>query len=403
MSIQHITSVDYCSMKIGSSSQGVLYSPEVEGTLPFYADTTRNFEAAMRVQIKEELRRAPRQIQDADDEAIIKEWNNRQTETRNKLQVPQKQQVTQRRETGTTPGPILPGRQQVMIDRRLIEEDILAEKEAPLTTLSPPPTPRQHTLMDSRPSKEAGNLPISEFEMEQRRSGNETEEEDMENQPRPQSPTLIVTPPNGPNLTHLPIQEEEPEKIEYSRIRKEKGQKPPPSAKVEESTEMDDDYLMETLRKWRDENRQISKQTPKRESHSKQVRQDQRKGVDSGLLAETVMTGTEDDVYRKLTSQKQGQREPKGTLVDTAPIQNAKLQYVFDILRLNVTYMVSQIVHQICVDQRMTLDMAHYLTENKHPNVIARVLLKDHRFTAELAGDAIRLKPRTKINSYFFI
>jgi len=244
-----------------------------------------------------------------------------------------------------------------MIDRRLIEEEILAEKEALLTTLSPPPFPRQHTPMDRNHTKEVKNLPISESVLEQSISGNETEEEDMENQPRPQSPIPILTPPNGPNLTHLPIQEVKPEQIEHSRIRKEKVQKPPPRDKVEERMEpieREDDYLMETLRKWREENRQICIQTPTRESHSKQRKQDQRKGVDSGLLVETVMTGTEDDVYRKLTSQKQGQPEPKGTLVDTAPIQNAKLQYVFEILRLNVIYMASQIVHQICVDQRMT-------------------------------------------------
>lgn len=50
----------------------------------------------------------------------------------------------------------------------------------------------------------------------------------------------------------------------------------------------------------------------------------------------------------------------------------------------------------------MLLDIATYLTETRDPHVIARMLLRDHRFPASISRDAISLRPCTEIDSYHF-
>jgi len=376
LAISKISQISMCSLRMFTSAQGLIYTSDVPNDIQPGAATTSQVERATRVTIR--YRRDIPAFEGQETLEMEEHHHHSSTTTTTKPNF-------ERRKRHST---IPPFTEDELVDdsayQQATPKTIATTKKFDMSTST---TSTEHTTRYIPPfvedwdikSNERRPLPESEEDLQNHSTELRAERPVFPDKFEVVEPIPIHTPPNNqPGLTKLPIRQE-----------------PRPSF---------DDFLA------------FHEATNPQQSMHSVLEQEQkipnlhtRTGYTEPTTKKTTTTspaeheelkysGTEDDVFSFLN--------PNSTRFESRIFTSSeiagRLQYLYQILSLNITHSIQEVHHQTCINQKMMLDLLVTMAEERAAGFITRVLLPESRFLVRNEGDVLLLKPCVPIHAYQF-
>lgn len=92
----------------------------------------------------------------------------------------------------------------------------------------------------------------------------------------------------------------------------------------------------------------------------------------------------------------------KPTVVTAAEF-NGKLQYIYDLVRSNISYNIQQLHSEICQINKRQLEMLRLQAQGGQVSLLVRVLLGNEAYRSRLNEDILSIYKCTKIYNYMFL
>lgn len=108
------------------------------------------------------------------------------------------------------------------------------------------------------------------------------------------------------------------------------------------------------------------------------------------------------NIEKKHKPSEQYQAPAGGVSVFTDAQVNARLQYLFNIVNSNIEYAIQLVHSSTCLAQQTTLNLLRALAESS-PGILIRTLLSDGRYTGQLSGDTLMISKCIPIHQYVFM
>lgn len=85
-----------------------------------------------------------------------------------------------------------------------------------------------------------------------------------------------------------------------------------------------------------------------------------------------------------------------------APQINSKLQYLYDLIKTNITFNIQHLHQEVCRTNKRQLEMLRILAQGGSTSLMVRVLLDNDDYRARLNGDVLSIYKCNKIYHYMF-